>query len=310
MTIAERQTAKPGAERPTWLPEGEFPFESRFLDLDGHRIHFVDEGSGPTLLFVHAGAAWSFVYRDLILRLRDEFRCVALDFPDSGLSHAAEGYRPGLETASGVLERFVLGLDLHDVTLVVHDLGGPVSFGVAARHPERFLAMAVTESFGWPLGEETPKVAKMLRLVGGRMFRAVNRATNLLARGTATSLGVGRHLTREGRRAFRGPYRRREVRENALLMLRDAADAHEYMRGVDRALRTTLSDRPLLLVHGGKSPTLREGFHERWLSRFPGAQLLVLDGAHHFPQMDEPDVVAERILSWWHESVGTHTGKR
>src|SRR5688572_29484913 len=112
MSAPEGQIAMPGANRPSWVPEGEFPFESRFLDLDGHPIHFVDEGSGPTFLFVHAGAAWSFVYRDVIVRLRDEFRCVALDFPGSGLSHAAEGYRPGLKTASDVLERFVLGLDL------------------------------------------------------------------------------------------------------------------------------------------------------------------------------------------------------
>ena len=47
-----------GSTRPAWLPFEEFPFESRFLELDGHRIHFLDEGSGPTLLLLHAGPAW------------------------------------------------------------------------------------------------------------------------------------------------------------------------------------------------------------------------------------------------------------
>ncbi len=308
MAIQQR-TPEGRVERPAWLPEKEFPFESRFMDLDGHRIHHLDEGEGPTLLFVVAGAAWSFVFGPLFQRLRSDFRCVTMDLPGAGLSRAAEGYRPSIEASSQILERFVLAMDLRDVTLVVHDLGGVVSFGVAAKHLSRVRAKTDIETFGWSLSEEHPKVARMLRLVGGLTFRAVNGATNLLARMTATSFGVGRHLSPVGRAAFRGPYRDRAARRNALLMLRDAAHADDYLREVDRALRTTLNDRPLLLVFGGKSPTLGARFPERWKQTFPDARLLVVDGAHHFPQMDEPDVVASAIRSWWHEVVATATSK-
>jgi pimeloyl-ACP methyl ester carboxylesterase len=291
-------------ERPAWLPPKEFPFESRFLDLDGHRIHYVDEGSGPTLLFVVAGAAWCFTFRPLIERLRNGFRCVALDVPGAGLSRAADGYEPGMEAASRAVERFVLSLDLGDVTAVVHDLGCAATLGVVARRPERFRAIVAMESFVWSLKDENPKVARMLRVVGGRAVRVVNGATNVLARATATSFGVGRHLSRAGKAAFRGPFRDRRVRRDALLMLRDAAHANEYLRTVDGALRTTLKDRPLLLVFGEKSPTRKEEFPERWMTRFPEARLIVVDGAHHFPHMDAPDVVAGAIRSWWSERVG------
>ncbi len=289
--------------RPEWLPEEEFPFESRYLNIDGHRVHYVDEGAGPTLLFVHAGPAWSFVYRDLIALLRDEFRCVALDFPGSGLSEAAEGYRPGLEPASVVLERFVLQLDLRDLALVAHDLGAPIAFGVAARHPDRFRAASITEGFGWSLSDANPGVARMLRFVGSPPFRALNRMTNLLARGMSTSFGAGRNLSREGRRAFRGPFRRREARDNSVRMLRDAATADAYLRSVDHALRTTLKHLPLLLVFGGTSPTVRAGFPDQWKARFPAARLIILEGAHHFPQMDEPVAVAGAIRSWHTDAV-------
>ena len=301
MTIDQRDAVIDG--RPDWLPEQEFPFESRFLNIDGHRVHYVDEGAGPILLFVHAGPAWSFVYRDLIALLQDEFRCVALDFPGSGLSEAAEGYRPGLEGASAVLERFLLQLDLRDVTLVAHDVGAPIALGVAARHPDRFGAAAVTEGFGWSLRDENPGVARMLRFVGGPPFRALNRMTNLLARGMSTSFGAGRNLSREGKQAFRGPFRRREARDNSVRMLRDAATADAYLRGVDHALRTTLSHLPLLLVFGGKSPTVKAGFPEQWKARFPAARLIVLAGAHHFPQMDEPVAVAQAIKTWHGDAV-------
>lgn len=285
---------------PGWLSREEFPFASRYLEIDGHLIHYVDEGKGPLLLLVHAGL-WSFLWRDLIVRLRERFRCVALDFPGAGLSTAAEGYRPGLEAASRVLETFVDALDFRDITLVVHDLGGPVALGAPALH-DRIRGIVVIESFGWPL-VENPKGAVMLRFAGGRTFGAVNGATNLLMRATSTSSGVGRHLSAKGRRAFRGPFRDRSARRQTLAMLRDAAVADDHLRGVDGALRGKLRDRPVLLVFGEKSPTIEEGFPERWQARFPGALLLLVAGGHHFPMMDDPDLVARALRSWWSDEA-------
>src|SRR5262245_21184793 len=74
--------------RPAWVDPALFPFRSRFVDIDGHRIHFVDEGSGPTILFLHPGPAWCFYFHEFIRDLRDGFRCVALDYPGFGLSVA------------------------------------------------------------------------------------------------------------------------------------------------------------------------------------------------------------------------------
>jgi len=289
--------------RPDWLPETEFPFQSRIVRLGGHRIHYIDEGSGPTLLFVHAGPAWSFIFRDLITRLRDRFRCIALDFPGAGLSHPGAGYRASIESAAAVFEAFVVALDLRTVTLVVHDLGGPVALGVASNMLDRFVAIAVADSFGWSLSEENPKIARVLRLVGGRTLSFLNNVTNYMARVTATPYGAGRRLTAKGRRAFLGPYRDRSVRRNAAAMLLDAARATEYLRGLDLALRTTLGSLPLLLVFGKNSPTFKEGFPERWKERFPAARLVVVEGGHHFPMADAPDVVADAICGWWGQAV-------
>ena len=75
-------------ERPPWLPWSRYPFPTRFMDVDGTLVHYADEGAGPTLLFVSAGQ-WSFIFRDVILELRDRFRCLALDFPGCGLSAPA-----------------------------------------------------------------------------------------------------------------------------------------------------------------------------------------------------------------------------
>src|SRR5215467_9793763 len=65
--------------RPAWLDEQLYPFQSHFVEVEGNRIHYIDEGSGPIVLFVHPGFGWSFTNRELIKGLRDRYRCVALD---------------------------------------------------------------------------------------------------------------------------------------------------------------------------------------------------------------------------------------
>jgi hypothetical protein len=93
--------------RPQWLDEQLYPFQSRFVEVEGNRIHYIDEGSGPTLFFVHPGVGWSFMYSDIIQELRSHFRCVALDLPGFGLSAAAPGYQHTLTGDSRLLERFI-----------------------------------------------------------------------------------------------------------------------------------------------------------------------------------------------------------
>jgi len=74
--------------RPQWVPQRLYPFEDRYLPLDGVQLHYVDEGEGPPLLMLHGNPTWSFLYRDIILGLRDRFRCIAVDHPGFGLSAA------------------------------------------------------------------------------------------------------------------------------------------------------------------------------------------------------------------------------
>lgn len=172
------------SDRPAWLPEAEFPFASRWLTIDGHQIHYIDEGRGRTLLFLHAGPGWLFIYRDLIMQLRDQFRCVGLDLPGTGLSRAAPGYQPSIEAASEVVGAFIRTLDLRNITLVVHDVGTPVALGAAVRMPDRFTAVAITEGFAWPLAAENPGIARTLRIVGSRPVGLMNDVFNVLARAT------------------------------------------------------------------------------------------------------------------------------
>ena len=123
--------------RPAWVTPELLPFTSRFIALNGHTIHYLDEGQGPTLLMLHGNPAWSFLYRHLIAKLSAHFRCVALDYPGFGLSTAAPGYDYEPSSHAEVVRAFVEQLDLRDYTPIVQDWGGPIGLFVAGRSPCR-----------------------------------------------------------------------------------------------------------------------------------------------------------------------------
>ncbi|ORA67129.1 alpha/beta hydrolase, partial [Mycolicibacterium insubricum] len=165
------------AHRPTWVDDELFPFESRFIDIDGHRIHYVDEGAGPVLLFLHGNPTWSFDYRKVIDALRTEFRCIAVDYPGFGLSAAAPGYRYLPAEHAEVIGGFVDALDLRGVTLVAHDWGGPIGLAVAQRRPERFDRLVLTNTWAWPV--ESLLVQTMSHVMGSPIGRLLIRQLNL-----------------------------------------------------------------------------------------------------------------------------------
>ena len=286
----------------------EYPFASRFLRIDGNDVHYIDEGAGPLLLFVHAGPAWSFVYRGVIERLCAEFRCVAIDFPGSGRSRMGASYHPSMRAAAKILEAFVLALDLRDATLVLHDLGGPVALSVASQMPERFVGVAATDSFAWPLRDRHPHIVRMLRLMTSPPLALANDLLNVVGRVETTNYGMGRGLSAAGRTTFLRPYRDRRVRRASIAMLADAVRANDFLAEVDGLARVALAERPVLLVFGEKSPTLHEGFPDAWSRRFPRTRLSIVPGAHHFPMTDDPDAVASAIRTWWQSSVRHQTG--
>ena len=80
------------ADRPQWLARDLFPVPMSLSRGEGCRVHYIDEGAGPTLLFLHGNPTWSFLYRNIVGDLRDSFRCIALDYPGFGLSSAHDGY--------------------------------------------------------------------------------------------------------------------------------------------------------------------------------------------------------------------------
>jgi pimeloyl-ACP methyl ester carboxylesterase len=283
--------------RPRWLTPDAYPFTVRHVELSGGPVAYVDEGAGPTLVFVHAGM-WSFVFRDVIARLRPHVRCVTLDFPGYGLSPATADDLT-LADLADVLDEFLTTLDLRGVTVVAHDLGGPVALAAAARRRTRVAGLVLANTFAWT--PDTWALRAMLRTMGSAPMQRFGAATNLVPRLTATRFGVGRHLSPEGRAAFLGPFVDRAVRRRFHALMGSVLRERDLTDRVANATRTVLNDLPVLTIFGERNDPF--GFQQRHAATFPDHTAVVVARGNHFPMMDDPDLFATAVRHWHQHRV-------
>lgn len=185
--------------RPRWLPESVWPFETMALRFGDASIAFAEVGRGPTLVFYTGIGA--FIWRDVMLQLSADFRCVAVDPPGIGASAPVPRVSLTLENSARALNAVIRARDLKDFVLVAHDTGAPPAIVAAARIAERVRGLVSVNSFGWrPAGRP---FRGMLAVMGSSAVRRIDLMTGAIARITSTNFGVGRHLDAASRRAYR-----------------------------------------------------------------------------------------------------------
>ena len=276
------------------LPD--YPFASHWLEFDGLRMHYVDEGSGPAVLFLHGEPTWSFLWRKIIPPVVGAgHRAIAPDLIGFGRSDKppdVSWYTYDRHVAS--VERLVDALGLDRITLVVHDWGGPIGLRFAVEHDalvDRLVILDTGIGGGKPPSEMWLRFREVVRAAGG----AVDPA-RLVESGTA------RGLTDDVRAAYAEPFPTPESKAGVLAFpdLVPADEDHPNTAPMNRvrdALRSWT--KPALVVWGADDralpPALAHGFAEL----IPGAgEPLVLAGAGHFLQEDAPAEVAAAIVAF------------
>jgi len=297
---AERSSVRlrtfPRIKPPAWLPAGAWPFETFGIESGDSLLAVSEFGEGPVLLFVHAGG-WSFIWRDLVLRLGAQFRCIFFDAPGNGQTQDRSARPVTLEDEKRAVTRVIAALELDEFTLVAHDLGGPPALAAVGETPELVRGIVAMNTFGWrPSGAG---FRGMLALMGGGPIRTLNVQTGFIPRISSRSFGVGRHMDPVSRHAF---YAGMRARVNSFHdYMRDARRADDLYEQVDRALQGPLAKVPLLSIFGERNDPF--GFQQRWKELYPSARQAVVAKGNHFPMCDAPDFVAFTIRSWYSECV-------
>jgi haloalkane dehalogenase len=193
------------AERRFGLTAGQFPFRSHFIEINGSRLHYVDEGTGPVLFMLHGNPTWSFVFRHLISGLQDQFRCIAVDLAGFGLSDAAAdfGHRPDehAKLIAGLLQQ----LGLLDVTLVAHDWAGPIGLAAMLQSPGQITSLCLGNTFAWPVNGDF-HFEFFSRMMGGPVGRFACKHFNFFVNVVMPVAMQRRKLSDEEMLAYRAPF--------------------------------------------------------------------------------------------------------
>jgi len=267
----------------------------------GARVHYVDEGSGPTLLFVHGTPTWSFEWREQIKALAPRFRCVALDLVGMGLSDRPENFAYTPEAHAAALSEFVNGLDLRDVTLIVHDFGGPIALPLALENPSRVRRLVILNTFAWSLENDTD-VRRPAFLLGGELGRWLYKYANLSLRMLMPSAFADRSvLTPDIHKQYLLVFQEPEARGKVLhAFVRALLGSSQFYREIEARL-DTLRRIPVLIVWGTKDPAFRETQLDRWILALPHARVVRLP-VGHWPQEEAPAVVSDALSSFLEEA--------
>jgi haloalkane dehalogenase len=280
---------------------GLYPFESHFFDRHGLRYHYLDEGEGPPVVMVHGNPTWSFHYRDLVRALRDRCRVVVPDHIGCGLSDKPGDDRYVYRLASRIddLEALLESLGVvRGVTLVVHDWGGAIGLGWAARHPERLARLVIlnTAAFPLPEGRKLPWPLGLVR--DSRAMGWLVQGANAFA-GIAAWVAPKSRLPAEVRRAYLAPY---DSWQHRIATLRFVQDIPLGPR--DPSWATLLEihaglahfrDTPALICWGGRDFVFDEHFLRQWQVELPKAELLRLPRAGHYVLEDGRDEIVPRV---------------
>jgi len=282
-------------ERFAGLPD--FPFEPHYVEIDGLRMHYLEEGRGDPILLLHGEPTWSFLYRKMIPALRGRFRCVAPDYIGFGRSDKwtdVGAYSFARHVAD--VECFAEGLDLRRITLVVQDWGGPLGLHYAVRHHDRVARLVILNT-GLLSGEAvtlSPGLVKWreyaLRtpdLPIGQIIRraVVKRASLSDAVVAAYDAPFPTAESKAGARAF-----------PALIPTRPDSPGGAEMRETRAALASW--DKPALVCFSDSDPVFPPAVGHALAALIPASRFSLISGAGHFLQEEKGSEIAQEILAF------------
>jgi haloalkane dehalogenase len=277
---------------PAWLDRAEYPFTSRWLDLPAGRMHYVDEGQGRPLVFVHGTPDWSFAWRHLIKALSARYRCVAPDNLGFGLSDKPRGYSYAPAEQAANLRRLIEHLGLRDITLVLHDFGGPFGLSYAIEQPANVKSLVLMNTWMWSLRGD-PHFERFGRLFGGALGRFLYLRLNFSVR------VMMKHAILD---QSRFPRRIREQYARPLGSAAERLATHAYARALLGAgewydtlwrRREKIRDIPAMILWGMNDPAFRQEELDRLQMVFSHKRTACFHDAGHFPQEER----SERVVS-------------
>lgn len=273
-----------------------YPFRSNFIDLDGLKYHYLDEGDGEPVVMLHGNPTWSFYYRHLVLGLRDQFRIIVPDHIGCGLSDKPQKYNYRLAQHIANLEVLLKNLDLKNITLVLHDWGGAIGMGYAVRHVPFVKRIVVFNTSAFLLPHLPFRIGICrVPVLGDILIRGFNAFA-----GMAVFMACKKRerMTPEVKAGYLAPYNNYANRIATLRFVQDIPmsprdSSYALMQSIEKGL-VHFKDHPMLIIWGEKDFCFNDYFLEHWKQLYPQARVKKIPDAGHYVVED----AWEKIVPW------------
>ena len=272
---------------PPWLDRQEYPFASHYFTTPAGAMHYVDEGNGDPIVFVHGNPAWSFEFRNLIKEFSKTNRCIAPDLIGFGLSDKPAGWSYLPKEQAKNVELFLESLDLNSITLVVGDWGGPIGLSYALNHPEKINNIVITNTWLWSVRSDWYYQA-FSRFVGGPVGRWLIRNHNFFADTIVRALFADKsRLTPKIHAHYLMPLAKPDERKGSWVFPAEIIGSSDWLQSLwDK--RDVLKQKKILIAWGMKDFGFRENELKTWMLAFPDAKVVRFEDAGHFVVEEKP----------------------
>ncbi len=283
----------------------EYNFKSHYASIDGHRLHYIDEGQGPVIVAVHGNPTWSFYYRNVIRHLRSNFRVIALDHMGCGYSDKPQKYDYTLSRHIENLTKLLNLLNIDKCSLMVHDWGGAIGMGFAVKHSEKIEKIVVLNTAAFR-SKSIPFRIALCRwpLLGQFLVRGLNGFA-----WPATFMAVARPLDTLTKKYYLRPYDswRNRIAVHGFVKDIPLEASHrsygtllEIEEGLGRIQEMKI---PLLVLWGGKDFCFTSEFFHKWKSLFPDAEAHYFDDLGHYILEDGYEIIRPHLNSFFNLNV-------
>jgi cis-3-alkyl-4-acyloxetan-2-one decarboxylase len=297
---------------------GSFPFAPRFTTAPMFGMHYVDEGprDGEVVLCLHGEPTWGYLFRHLVTPLGQTHRVIVPDHMGFGKSDTPPARSYWLQDHIDNLERFVLALDLADISLVMHDFGGPVGMGLAARHPDRIRRIISTNGptpFGQPdlldrvvaNASVSPWFQWIAKAEADGSLEAVlgQLGFNILSTLKLNGFENNAVITDDWLSAYAAPFASPAECLGAIGWAKGFAMAAHRFELPDPAADRDIRRKPALAIWGEADRTLHaEHFLPLFAAIFPTAPITRLAGIGHYCLEDAPSAITTLIAEFLHQT--------
>jgi pimeloyl-ACP methyl ester carboxylesterase len=279
-----------------WLDREEYPFQSRYFKINGHRLHYIDEGEGDVLLFVHGTPSWSFDYRNVIKQLVGSHRCIAFDHMGFGLSDKPAHYDYSTINHSKTLESFIISMQLEGITLGVHDFGGPIALNFAIQHPDKVKKLVILNSWLWSSSSD-PDFQRFRKILKSPLLPFLYRYLNFSPRYILPKSFGAKKINRKILSHYTKPFANSGQRYGTVAFAKSLLNDQDWFESLWNR-KESITSKPTLFIWGMQDQFIKPHFLNKFLSGFPNAQVLKLDPCGHFPQEEEPEIMANAIAAF------------